>query len=282
VNITMRVHSQLPIAAALLSALVSACTYKTADASGGAEREILVTAAEFAFRAVDTIPAGLTRVLFLNKGRERHHLQLVRLEEGHTIQDLLDQMSKGNLTPSWVTFVGGPSVPPPGGASEVTVRLAPGQYAMLCFISSKDHVPHLMKGMLRPLTVTPSQASSRGEPHADVRMVLDDYSFTFAPALRAGRRTIRVENAAAQPHEVFIVRPASGKTVEDMRRWVERPEGPPPIEPVGGAMALTRGAVNFLTAEFAPGDYSLVCYVPDAKDGKPHLAHGMIRFIRVE
>jgi hypothetical protein len=67
-----------------------------------------------------------------------------------------------------------------------------------------------------------------------------------------------------------------------MRRWVERPEGPPPIEPVGGAVGLTRGAVNFVTAEFAPGDYALVCYVPDAKDGKPHLAHGMIRFIRVE
>ena len=76
--------------------------------------------------------------------------------------------------------------------------------------------------------------------------------------------------------------PAPDKTVEDMREWVRRPKGPPPIEPLGGAMALTPGRVNFVTAEFAPGDYALFCYVPDAKDGKPHLAHGMIRFIRVE
>jgi hypothetical protein len=63
---------------------------------------------------------------------------------------------------------------------------------------------------------------------ADVRLVLNDYSFTFTPELRAGRHTIRVENAAAQPHHVELVRLAPGKTVGDLMHWFKQREGPPP------------------------------------------------------
>jgi hypothetical protein len=28
--------------------------------------------------------------------------------------------------------------------------------------------------------------------------------------------------------------------------------------------------------DLPPGEYGLVCFVPDAKDGKPHFMHGMI------
>jgi hypothetical protein len=116
----------------------------------------------------------------------------------------------------------------------------------------------------------------------DVRIVLDDYSFTITPELRAGRHTIRVENAAAQPHHVEFVRLAPGKTVGDLMQWFKRREGPPPGEPVGGTTPLTRGAVSFVTADFAPGEYALFCFVPDAKDKRSHVAHGMVRQIRVE
>jgi hypothetical protein len=37
-----------------------------------------------------------------------------------------------------------------------------------------------------------------------------------------------------------------------------------------------------MTLDLVPGDYVLVCYVPDAHDGKPHLAHGMIRELVVQ
>jgi hypothetical protein len=32
---------------------------------------------------------------------------------------------------------------------------------------------------------------------------------------------------------------------------------------------------------FIPGQYALLCFVPDMKDGKPHFAHGMAKLIEV-
>jgi hypothetical protein len=29
--------------------------------------------------------------------------------------------------------------------------------------------------------------------------------------------------------------------------------------------------------EFTPGEYGMLCFIPDAKDGKPHIAHGMMK-----
>jgi hypothetical protein len=39
--------------------------------------------------------------------------------------------------------------------------------------------------------------------------------------------------------------------------------------------------VAFITADFTPGEYALICFLPDAKDGKPHFAHGMIQQIHI-
>jgi hypothetical protein len=32
----------------------------------------------------------------------------------------------------------------------------------------------------------------------------------------------------------------------------------------------------------ALGEYVLLCFVPDSGDGRPHVAHGMVRRLRVE
>lgn len=45
---------------------------------------------------------------------------------------------------------------------------------------------------------------------------------------------------------------------------------------------LSPGEVNFMTVDFTPGEYILLCFVRDVGDGKPHLAHGMARQFRVE
>lgn len=272
---------QVAAAAALLS-LQIACSVSAADATGDSARELEVTAADFHFRAPDTVPAGLTRIRLRNDGPEHHHVELVRLEDGHTMQELLDRMSAGEFALPWATFVGGPEAPPAGGESEVTLTLDAGQYAMICIISSSDRVRHVAKGMAHALTVTASSTAGQREPKADVRMVLDDYSFEITPGLRFGRRTIRVENAASQPHHVAVVRLAPGKSAADVLGWFKRREGPPPGEPIGGVTAIAPGLVNFVTAEFARGEYALFCFVPDAKDGRSHVAHGMVRQIRVE
>jgi len=242
--------------------------------------EITIRAADFHYQAPDTIPAGVTTIRLINDGPELHHVLLVRIDDGHTLDDMVKAASAGGPAPAWMHFVGGPNTPVPGGESISTVRLEPGNYAIICLIPSPDGVPHLKKGMVRPLTVVGGAGHAGRLPRADARMVLVDYAFGITP-ITAGRHTIRVENAAAQPHEVLIVRLAPGKTAQDMADWALAMQGPPPGAPIGGTTDLDRGEVNIVTADFEPGEYALLCFVPDVKDGKPHTEHGMIRQITV-
>ena len=265
---------------ALLLGLVAGCTDLPALDRPAPLTDVAITSTDFAFAVPDTIPAGLARIRLSNTGKEHHHAQFARLHAGHTVAELRDTLAAGAL-PSWVTFVGGPGVPAPAQPSEVIVPLEAGSYAVLCFVESGDRVPHFAKGMIREITVVPGNATARLEPAADARLVLEDYTYTFSPRLAAGRRTLKVENSGPQLHEVEFVRLQPGKTAADVLAWFKSKEGPPPGEPFGGTAVLQPGAVNFVTADFTRGDYALLCFVPDAGDGRRHIAHGMVSQIRV-
>jgi len=51
---------------------------------------------------------------------------------------------------------------------------------------------------------------------------------------------------------------------------------------LGGASGIAQGRHMFVTADFKPGKYVLLCFIPDARDGRPHSAHGMTKEITVE
>ena len=59
---------------------------------------------------------------------------------------------------------------------------------------------------VRPLTVKGAGHTDTVLPAADIVMTLDDYTFDTDKPITAGRQTIRVVNAAAQPHEALIVK----------------------------------------------------------------------------
>lgn len=250
-----------------------------AQAPAAAPNLVTITATEFAFSAPASIPAGATTIRLVNQGREMHHVQLVRLAAGHTVAELA-RMQDGPI-PEWVTFVGGPNVHAPGAHSEATLQLEAGEYALVCLIPSPDGVPHIAKGMVKPLTVTPAESSAQ-MGQADVRMTLTDYAFDIAPELTAGRHTLHVTNAATQPHEIALMRLAPGKSPQDFLAWMEGGmQGPPPATPIGGTSLLSQGQSNLLTMDLEAGEYALFCFVPDAGDGAPHVAHGMVRQITV-
>src|SRR5438034_5982059 len=71
-------------------------------------RELVVRAVDYSFSAPDTIPAGLTSIRLENAGHEMHHVQLMRIADGHTIEDLRASAASGILIPAWVTPIGGP------------------------------------------------------------------------------------------------------------------------------------------------------------------------------
>jgi hypothetical protein len=251
-----------------------------ACATDAAPHLMTVTARDFAFEAPDTVPAGVTRIRLQNQGPEYHHVQLIRLADGHTHAEFFDAL-QGGPPPAWVEEVGGPNTPPAGGTSEATVELEPGNYVMVCFIPSPDGVMHVAKGMSHAFVVEPGEAEESSDVAPDVVATLTDYDFTFSDSLRAGRQRIRVRNEAAQPHEMFIARLHEGRTAEEFLTWVERGEGPPPATAIGGTTAIARGLFNDLALDLAPGTYVLICFVPDASDGRPHFVHGMMKTITV-
>jgi hypothetical protein len=240
-------------------------------------RVVTVTANDYAFTAPDSIPAGFTEIRLLNRGSEMHHVMLIRLDGGKTMSDLFGAMKPEGPLPSWAREVGGPNTPGPGGESTAILRLAAGRYAMICVIPSPDGKPHVMKGMAKEVVVTPSVPNATT---ANIRvsstMTLVDYGFQMSQPLQAGKQTIRVKNAAAQSHEVVFLKLAPGKKPSDVLAWMEKMEGPPPGAPIGGTTPMAKGEENIITLELAPGEYGLICFVPDAKDGKPHVAHGMM------
>ena len=242
---------------------------------------VTITARDYAFEAPDTIAAGATTIQLVNRGPDFHHVWLVRLDDGKTMSDYVNALKQGGPLPTWAVDVGGPNAPAPNSQTNATVELTPGRYVLTCVIPAKDGMPHIMKGMIRELTVTPSSTPS-ALPAADVTMSLADYDFRLSKPLTAGRHVIRVRNDAAQPHEVVLVRLAPGKTVQDALHWLEKPNGPPPISLIGGTTGLAHGLENNITVDLEQGEYGLICFAPDAKDGKPHFVHGMVKQITVD
>lgn len=241
-----------------------------------------ITATEFAFQAPDTVRAGLTTFRFVDAGKQLHHAQLVRLNDGKTVADLEGAMKKGGPPPSWMVFAGGPNAPRPGGGVTVsTQELEPGNYAIICVIPGPDHLPHIMKGMAHPLTVVPAVGAAAPEPVADVVVHMKEYGYQLSSPITAGAHRLQVENDGSQPHELELVRLADGKSVVDLEKWVDSQQGPPPGEPLGGVATMAPGEQAFFSADFTPGRYALICFVPDAKDGKPHFIHGMAQEITV-
>jgi uncharacterized cupredoxin-like copper-binding protein len=244
---------------------------------------LTVTATDFAFDAPESVPAGTTTIRMVNNGRGIHHVQVLQLLEGKTYADLeaaFKAMTPASTMPGWIRFIGGPLPVAPGAPSDATVPLDAGNYALVCLVDIPDHVPHFAKGMMRPLMVT-SPAVAVTPPAADVNVTLSDYAFAASPALSAGKHVLHVTNTAKQPHEIFLLRLDAGKTMQDMAKWATDFKGPPPGTPMGGTAAISPGVAVDVPVDLTAGEYILICFVSDAKDGKAHVAHGMVQQITV-
>jgi hypothetical protein len=146
--------------------------------------------------------------------------------------------------------------------------------------ASHAMVSHVVRGMVHRLTVTGVHKPT-ALPRADVTITLVDYGFDISHPLVAGKQVIRVRNTATQPHEVLLARLAPGKAIGDLPTWLRQPNGPPPVIPVGGLTPIAPGVEANIITDLAPGEYGLICFLPDAHDGNAHFVHGMMRQVTV-
>jgi hypothetical protein len=264
---------------AVLLLALAACAKQTPPPAPSAVT-VTYTGSEYAFAGPDTVTAGLVTVRLVNAGKEPHQLGLARLDSGKGIVDVAIAM-RGRAVPGWMTFVGGTNTVLPGDTATAVQALTAGDYLLICFLLAPDGRMHLEKGMERMIVVQ-GAAPAATDPAADNTITLSDYDFTPAHPLTAGAHTFRVENAGPQVHQLLILRLLTGKSLADFQRWAgSEMMGQPPVRPMGGIFALTKGRHAEFTATLGAGTYVFVCLAPDENDGKTHLAHGMMRAVTV-
>ncbi len=275
------------IAVALAGGAMLACAKKPAPPPPPppTANVVSITANDYSFVAPDTIPAGLTTVKLQNAGKEVHQVAFVRIDSGKTLADIQALMKNPNMTvPAWMAFPLGANGIVPGDSGNATATLSAGHYLLMCFMPSPDGTPHVAKGMVKPLEVTASTGPAAAEPTADITITEKDYTWDVSAPITAGTHTFRVENAGPQVHEVQIFQLAPGKTAKDVQAWLGGGmKGQPPAKPMGGFVGPmpVPGEHGFFTATFPAGKFVFVCFVPDIKDAKPHVMHGMMKEITV-
>ena len=259
---------------------------------------VSLTATEYSLVAPDTIPAGWTTFRLHNHGTNVHYGHMVRLDPGKTVEELVAAYAEAIRTsgprPKWVTRFGGPGGAAPRDSSSDTQYLEPGNYVWICPVEDDKGTPHFSKGEFKPFVVSDQiVADHDAAPKADMVIRLVDFSFALDTPLVAGQHTIRVENAGAEPHDLVMMKMMPGKTIEDIRNWLNperarranQASGPPPsIETLaspgsgGGIAAIAPRMESFIQANITPGEYALFC-MATAPDGRSHIEHGMIRQI---
>ncbi len=281
----MKQSFKLLVATSLTAFVLNACTPTlptTAGVTGSAAvtaaiPNLVVKAHDYRFELPETISAGLVRVTLSAHGKEPHHVQFARLNDGVTFEQFVAELQKGpeGTAMTLITFPGGAGAVDPGMDASVIIDFAPGNYVLLCLVPSPDGVPHIAKGMVTPLTVLESK-QQYAEPEAQATVKLLDFSFALPSEIKAGKQLWQVVNEGTQPHEINFMKLAEGKTMDDIMAWMHNPTGAPPFSNVGGYNGIDPQKVGWMELDLTPGQYVAICHIPDPASGKPHDALGMV------
>lgn len=238
---------------------------------------VTVTAREYAFSGPDSIDSGPTTFRLVSAGHVQHFLGLVRIVSPHTFADYRRVLTV-DPPPSWVIAAGGVGTISPGGVAMTTLNLQPGLYAMVCDIADAHGTPHMMKGMLRPLTVRP-RGNGALMPKADVDIDLTEFAFSAPADIQAGLRVVEVRNVGSQPHMALVWRLLPGTSASAVIHWMDTPsDRSQPVALIGGVPPLAPGQEAQLLLDLDVGRYLLICLVDDdAHDHKAHYDKGMVK-----
>ncbi len=248
------------VAASLLAGLATA-------GCGGSEpsqpKPVEVDAADYAYVMPDRIKGGVVSMRFRNTGKELHEFALVRIGEGHTVDDALAALEKSGDDLPWLTDVAGPPALTPGATITVTRRLEPGTYAFLCYFPNTRGVPHVKLGMARRFTVAGDSGAELPKPDAVITAEPKRFD---VPELQAGKQTIELRNASGfeRGFELSTLNP--GRTEADKARWAAKiestgrlPRDPVPVTALGAMQSIPSGTSVYLTLDLEAGrTYHLV------------------------
>lgn len=236
---------------------------------------------EYAFEVSGAVEAGTVSIAVSNEGSEFHEIAMARFLEGKSLEDLLAALekSKGRGNPfkgiaeeeSVIDELGSVQLP---GTSFVSTGtgVEAGEYALLCFVPNKKGASHYSLGMVSSFTV--AEGDFAESPSADATFTATNDTLEGPETLPAGSTVIEVLNETDVDREIFLVKIAAGKTIDDATKWFEGAQGGPPdpaTAPLEFFTFIFSGEGDrFLEVELTPGQWVIQTVDPDKPfDGPP-------------
>jgi uncharacterized cupredoxin-like copper-binding protein len=281
-------------AGALLAGRIGPAAAQEATPAVGGYPELVIVATEYTFEMPATAESGYTRLTLDNQGGEDHHAMFFRLNDDTTEDQFMTGLMSGDLGALLAlgASYGGPMASA-GSQASVIASLDAGTYAVVCLIPDEQGVPHVAHGMLAMLEVSEG-TSAAPDPVADGTITLVEMAFGGLPTeVPAGMLTWQVTNGGTQLHEMAILQLVPGVPADAVIAGITAPPAPvaspnavpaaspeasepPPFVSLSGAAPMSPGATNYVELNAQPGEYVVVCFVPDPATGMPHAMMGMV------
>lgn len=238
-----------------------------------------------------TVQAGLVTMTVTNSDKQPRSAQIVRIVGNYGVDDVLKAVNsdeEGAPIPAFLQDGGGVSAVAPGQTGTVTQNLAPGKYAIWDDEGGDEDKPSNSElGAKGEFTVT-GEAKDDELPSVPATITATDkgtkkYDFVLKN-LKAGSNEVRFENTGKQLHHALFFPMNKGTTFKDVERFFKTEKGRPPIDFEKGVSTsvIDGGIAQNVELDLPAGNYALVCFIPDRKGGKPHIAKGMLEEVAIK
>lgn len=139
-------------------------------------------------------------------------------------------------------------------------------------------IPALPSPTAVPATVAPPPTEAPAVGLPEVLIEASDFSYSAPGKIPAGWVRVRLSNTGQEPHHVQFLRLNDGVTFAQFEEALAQGEGPAMalVTQVGGVGGIAPGLEAQAVLNLPAGDYVILCFIPSAADGLPHLAKGMI------
>jgi plastocyanin len=239
-----------------------------------------------AFQAPKTAKGGLVKVELANQGKSPHGVQFIQYTNGHTLQDVLQQLgSNSNVIPPWAKLEGGIGSVAPGQTGTATVNLPQGNYVIVDASALGGPGPSSGPPATAGLTLSGGSTGDLPSTGANVTAdsVADDKFKWDISGLKTGTNQVTFDSKGENTVHTIIAVPIKGQAppLSQIQQDLAK-NGPPPsyVDPSGiqSSAILDGGLSQTTTLDLKqPGQYLFFCPLHDRDGkGKSHDQEGLL------